>query len=80
MAGVRRRIEGGERAGVGRERNSSPKIEFEYNEASYDLVTWANMSPKSGYKVKDRFLPSPGRIKFSTIIPDVYITQLCPGL
>lgn len=80
MAGVRRRIKGGERAGVGRERNSSPKIEFEYNEASYDLVTWANMSPKSGYKVKDRFPPSPGHIKFFTIIPDVYITQLCPGL
>ena len=74
MAAVRRRIEGGERAGVGRERNGSPKIEFGYNEASYDLVTWANMSPKSGIKVKDRFPPIPGRKKFSTIIPDVYIT------
>lgn len=74
MGGVRRGIEGGERAGVGRERNGSPKIEFGYNKASYDLVTWANMSPKSGIEVEDRFSPSPGRKKFSTIIPDVYIT------
>lgn len=64
MASVRRGIEGGERAGVGRERNGSPKIEFGYNEASYELVTWAKMSPKSGIKVKDRFPPCPGRKSF----------------
>ena len=64
----------GVKSEVGNRKSEIGRWKSEVGRPSSAFVVLTSVSPKSGIKVKDRFPPSPGRIKFSTIIPDVYIT------